>query len=124
MILIHVTGLQLTTGLRREVFEHIAAALNRHEERVQSVHVYLKDENGPKRGVDKSCRVVVNFAGLSQIVIEDRLGDMTGLLYRVGTRIRQTLARKLTKQRTRKRRLGTGRLCELIDQDSRNHLAV
>jgi ribosome-associated translation inhibitor RaiA len=124
MILIHVTGLQLTTGLRREVFEHIAAALNRHEERVQSVHVYLKDENGPKRGVDKSCRVVVNFSGMSQIVIEDRFGDMAGLLHRVGGRIRQTLARKLTKHRMRKRHLGTGRLCQLFGHDAQNDLAV
>lgn len=56
-------GFSLTPALQAYIDRRLAFALDRHLERVVRVRVTLTDENGPKGGADKSCRVDVSLRG-------------------------------------------------------------
>lgn len=55
-------GLEMTEAIEHHVRERLTAALDQHETHVRGVVVTLRDENGPKGGVDKSCLVQVDLA--------------------------------------------------------------
>jgi ribosome-associated translation inhibitor RaiA len=109
MILTHVSGLPSSEALRSEISDRISHAVLRFSDRIRLIDVFLRDENGPKKGVDKTCRVVVHLAGMPRIVIEDRSEEVHCLLMKVSARLRQALSRKLGSRKTTKRCVSVGR---------------
>lgn len=59
---IHAHGIDLTEKIKRQAYEKLDVALDRLEDVIVSVSVYLIDTNGPLLGgVDKACRVIVQI---------------------------------------------------------------
>jgi hypothetical protein len=69
---IHSHGIELTDSLKRQTYEKLEFALDRLEEKIRTISVYLFDTNGPLvGGVDKACRIIVQIRDQESIVVED-----------------------------------------------------
>lgn len=74
LVQVNGRGFELSTELRNYVEEKLASALVRFSPRIASAKAFLADENGPKQGLDKSLRLVIDVDRLPLIVVEE-LGD-------------------------------------------------
>ena len=85
---IHSRGIYLTEDMKRRACQKLDLALDRLEDDVEKVSVHLFDTNGPFRGgIDKACRVVVQFRKQDSIVIEDIDSKVDAVLDRVTDRL-------------------------------------
>ena len=55
--------LRLSDGVRGHIRRRLGSALGRFRDHVDEVQVRLHDVNGPRGGVDKRCRLVLNGTG-------------------------------------------------------------
>ncbi len=62
----------------------------------------LSDENGPRGGEDKRCRVRVGVDGPQDVVVEDVESDLYIAIDRAADRAGRVVARRLERQRTRR----------------------
>jgi len=85
--------LELTPPMRRQAHQRVREALERFADRVHTVVVRLEDQNGPRGGVDKRCRIGIRGPQLS-IVLEHRHSDAHEALVRVLRRAVRALARR------------------------------
>lgn len=76
-------------------------ALGRLVRRVGRVGVYLSDENGPRGGVDKRCRVVVELTPGRTAVVEGRDRTLRAAVGRVADRAGEAVRRTLDRARPR-----------------------
>ena len=86
-------GLPKTSGLRELAETRLAFALSRFAPRVREVTIRLEDENGPKGGVDKSCRVSVDLGRLGMVFVEDVDSNLEPAVCRAAERAGQSVAR-------------------------------
>jgi putative sigma-54 modulation protein len=63
---------RLSERLRSHVERRVFFCLSRFGDVVESVRVRLSDVNGPRRGIDRVCRVLATVRGSGVIVVEDR----------------------------------------------------
>ncbi len=68
-------GLEMTKAIDLHVRDRLSAALNQHHDHVRAVAITVRDENGPKGGVDKSCQVQVDLDFHSDPVIVKKLHE-------------------------------------------------
>lgn len=61
LIKVHTSGFTMKRALRDDVLEKIELVLARFEGQIGKVSAYLADLNGPKKGVDKSMRLVIDI---------------------------------------------------------------
>jgi putative sigma-54 modulation protein len=93
------TGVESDAFLREHIERRLNYALSRFGARVNRVTVYLSDRNGPKGGIDKSCRIVVRLRGLGEIVSAVDDTDWTVAVDRAATRAGHTVSRALERKR-------------------------
>ncbi|MDX2147544.1 MAG: hypothetical protein SFZ23_08470 [Planctomycetota bacterium] len=67
--------LPTSTSLMSRVDDAIARATRALGDRVREVDVLVRDDNGPRGGVDKLCRLVAKVSGARPIVVESRGTD-------------------------------------------------
>jgi hypothetical protein len=71
-LFIHAHGVQLTESVIRQTYQKLELALDRIEDDIESIAVYLVDTNGPLLGgIDKSCRIVVQVRKQDCFEMED-----------------------------------------------------
>jgi putative sigma-54 modulation protein len=104
LILVLGNGFALDRELREMVLEKIEASFGRFSSRIGRVNAYLADLNGPKKGIDKSIRLVIDVEREPVIVIEEKGEYWTALLDSVADRAAQTLTRQIKRSRFRKNR--------------------
>jgi len=69
---IHAHGIDLTERVKRQAYQKLELALDRLEQQVTCISVYLIDTNGPLLGgVDKACRIVVQIKNQDSLIVED-----------------------------------------------------
>ena len=87
-------------------------ALSRFSGRIQRVQVILEDQNGPRGGLDKSCRIVVRLKEDGDVVAEVADVNWEVAVDRATTRVGHTVARRIARRRANRRiarpLLGTG----------------
>lgn len=85
-------------------------ALSRFEGRIHRVEVFLADENGPRGGVDKTCRIVVRLRDDNDVVAEVSDVDWLIAVDRATSRIGHSTGRALARRRAGRRttRLAVG----------------
>jgi ribosomal subunit interface protein len=90
-------GVRFSEALRAHAHRRLAFALSRFEPSLARVRVYLEDLNGPKGGVDKRCRVVLQLANGGQVIAEDASADaydaISGAVERALRRLTRSLDR-------------------------------
>lgn len=77
-------------------------ALARLGDRVERVIVILQDNNGPKGGVDKECRILAKVQGCGVIMATVADSDWTAAVDRATTRIGHTVSRRIGRLRDRR----------------------
>jgi putative sigma-54 modulation protein len=99
-VLISSKGFQLGTSLREEVVEHVSDAFQRFEGRIREIRVFLSDDNGPKRGVDRSVQLVVDVENLPLVIIKEKGTDWDSTLVRATDRAVHSMARQVDRMRS------------------------
>lgn len=92
---IHLQSLDIDNVVREHVERRLSFALSRLEDQIEHVTVHLIDENGPRGGRDKRCRVVVEVLRRNRVVVEDTDSDLKAAINRAANRVRLTVRRKV-----------------------------
>lgn len=96
---IQCLGFPATAALTQHVRRRLGFGLTRHSARVARVVVRLGDENGPRGGVDKFCRVQVHLVDAAQVVINDCGPELYAVIDRASDRAARTVAKRLERAR-------------------------
>lgn len=78
-------------------------ALARFSGHIQRAQVVLEDQNGPRGGLDKSCRIVVRLREGGDVVAEVADVNWEVAVDRATTRVGHTVARRLARRRANRR---------------------
>jgi len=104
-------NLNLTDNLLDHVDRRFRFALDRMEARVSSVTVRLADENGPRGGRDKQCRVLVTMTTGETIVLNEKGDDIHRVVDRASEKTKRLVNKRIDKKRNKRRkdmRIATG----------------
>ena len=89
--------------LATHVERRLRFALARFSGRIGRVNVFLADQNGPRGGVDKTCRIIVRLLDGGDVVAEVSDVDWAVAVDRATTRIGHTTGRELARRRAGRR---------------------
>lgn len=100
-MIIHMRGvnLDLTPSLKEHVERAVQHALDRFEQRVSFVEVSLSDVNGPRKGPDMRCQMLVSLRHAPRVVVEHHDRDLYVAVDRAAGRVKRTVRRKINRQR-------------------------
>lgn len=96
---IQARSFTLTDGLREHTARRLQFALGWAGHYIRKVSVRLSDENGPRGGEDKRCRIRVDFSGAQEVVVEDTETDLYVAIDRAVDRAGRAVTRRLERQR-------------------------
>jgi hypothetical protein len=92
-------GVEIDAREQSNIERRLAFALGRFGPRVLQVTVFLTDENGPKGGLDKRCRLVARLSQLGVITVDDRDAELTPLMDRSTDRLERAIERAIERRR-------------------------
>jgi putative sigma-54 modulation protein len=96
---IHTSSFSLTESLRTYIERRLHFAFGWADHHLQRVTLRLTDINGPKGGLDKSCRLHIGIAGSNPVVIEEIQADAYVAIDRAIERAGRTITRRLQRSR-------------------------
>ena len=97
---------ELTGAIDRFVRDHLRVALQRIDEDIVTIDVFMKDANGPRGGVDKQVLIRVRLRNRQQIALVTRHEDMYAAIRKGIKRTKTAVRRQVRKSRHfEKRRL-------------------
>lgn len=96
---IRAQGFELTDRLREHTERRLRFALGWADDRLRQVSICLSDENGPRGGEDKRCRIQIAFPGAPNVVIDDTEADLYVAIDRAADRAGRSVAHRLERQR-------------------------
>ncbi len=104
---INVIGVnfRLTDAILQRTESRLASALRRAKPQVSHAMAFLGDINGDHGGADKSCRVVAYLHKVGAVVACAVDRDLYSAVDQATQKLRQVIARKLGRRRTRFREL-------------------
>ncbi|MEO8542421.1 MAG: HPF/RaiA family ribosome-associated protein [Burkholderiaceae bacterium] len=118
---IQCLGFPATTALTSHVRRRLGFGLTRHSARVVRVVVRLGDENGPRGGVDKFCRIQVQLIDAPQVVIRDCGPELYAVIDRAGDRTARAVAKRLERARFGLKPVAPARLWQIsMEHDPRS----
>ncbi len=82
---------------RRLTERRLLFAMSRFSSRIKNVKLVVADENGPRGGVDKCCRLSVALYHATDVVISDKDTDIVRCVSRVAERAGRAIARVIDK---------------------------
>ena len=104
---VEIRGIDLepTGAIRDHISRRLAFALSRFSGRLKDVEVRLRDENGPKGGLDKVCRIKATLHGLPTLVVEAVGSDLYATIDTAADRAGRALGRSLRRREDAHHRL-------------------
>lgn len=94
---------KVPADLAAHVERRLQFALSRFSGRIRRVNVFLADQNGPRGGVDKTCRIVVRLKDGGDVVAEVSDVDWVIAVDRATTRVGHSTSRDLARRRAGRR---------------------
>jgi ribosome-associated translation inhibitor RaiA len=91
-ISIQFKDLQVTAADRQRIEDAIRLALTRFAPLIHGLTATISDENGPRGGVDKTCRLVVRLHA-GTVVVNEQAGAVLAAVTRAAERAARTVAR-------------------------------
>lgn len=91
----HGQGFPVTPALGEYMRRRLAFALTRHRDRIQRVSIRVGDENGPRGGVDKFCRIRVHLLDAPVAAITDVGAELYAVIDRAADRLGRVVVRRL-----------------------------
>jgi CBS domain-containing protein len=96
---IRVTGVGLDEDERASIRERLGVRLGKFATSIERVTVRVRDVNGPRGGVDTSCRIKVVLSGLPSVVVEERAASHEGAIAGALAGTEQAVRRSLRRRR-------------------------
>jgi putative sigma-54 modulation protein len=96
---IHHQGVEWSEEVRRHVERRLRFALERFEPRLMRAAVHVSDENGPRGGIDKRCRVLLRLRRHGELIVEVDDADLLAAVDRAADRAAHALVRELDRRR-------------------------
>ena len=100
---IQAQGFAVTGELRAHVAKRLEAALAPFKRHVRRVVARLGDENGPRGGYDKTCRIGVSVGGAPDVFTADTRPDLYAAIDCAVDKLAAALARRLNRRRDLRR---------------------
>lgn len=88
----------------RKILKRVQTAVGRFDARVSRVVVRLTDQNGPRGGRDKVCRIETLMGPLGRIIVEQKGDDVMNCVDLATTRLKTVVANRVSEARDRARR--------------------
>ncbi len=117
-------GFPITLALADHARRRLRFALTRHNDRIRRVVVRLGDENGPRGGADKFCRIRVYLIDAPVAVIVDIGSDLYAVIDRTVDRVGRVVVKHLDRSRDSGRRVrgdGPRLFAEAFDTTSKSN---
>lgn len=92
---IHGQGFTVTPALAEHTRRRLGFVLTRHSDRIQRVAIRVGDENGPRGGVDKFCRIQVHLLDAPVAVIKDVGAELYTVIDRAADRVGRVVVKHL-----------------------------
>lgn len=96
-------GFRITGALDGYVRLRLRHALGRFQDWIEGIAVSLRDDNGPRGGVDKRVCLHIGLRGLQPVTIEERGADLYAAIGRGSLRAERQVARALDRRRSSRR---------------------
>ena len=96
-------GFPITGALADHARRRLQFVLTRRSDRIQRVVVRLGDENGPRGGVDKFCRIQVRLFNAPAAVIEEVGSELYAVIDRATDRVGRVVVKHLDRLRSGRR---------------------
>jgi hypothetical protein len=96
-------GVKVTEKLRAHLKERLRLALGRFGRHIDRVRVYLRDVNGPRGGLDKKCRIVVELPPRGRVIVTGADAAISAAITRTANRARLAVKRHVKRRRARRR---------------------
>ena len=100
-------GVKVTEELRTYLKERLRLALTRFGRHIDLVRVYLRDVNGPRGGLGKKCRIVVELPPRGRVIVTgadtDIRAAITATVSRAGFAVKRHVKRRRARRRTPRR---------------------
>jgi ribosome-associated translation inhibitor RaiA len=109
--------LRLTPAVRDHLERRLHFALAKFSPAIRDVRIGLSDENGPRGGVDKRCRVLMTLSRGDRLVVEGRGEQLEELLDRTLERAGRAAARAVQRRHDRS---GIRRAQEMVNTHPRD----
>jgi len=100
----HADGQFLSAGLREHAEVSLRRTFKRFARRVRKVRVYLWDVNGPRGGIDKGVRLIVELIPTGEVLVRQIGANGFASLAGAVARARQSVREELRRQRDQRRR--------------------
>ena len=75
-------------------------ALSRFGSKVRNVSVVLSDENRPRGGIDKACRIIVEVNRSRDVIVTDQDAEVKVCIARAAERVGRAVARSIERTRS------------------------
>jgi putative sigma-54 modulation protein len=95
-------GVRRPQDLPQHIERRLRFALSRFSGRIQKIVVFLDDQNGPRGGPDKVCRVLVKTRGLGVVLASATHADWFTAVDQAAGRIGHSVARHVARRRTQR----------------------
>lgn len=120
---IHGQGFAVTQALADHVRRRLGFVLARHSDRILRVSVRVGDENGPRGGADKFCRIQVHLLDAPVAAIEDIGADLYTVIDRAADRVGRVVVKHIDRRHEGRResRRGTVPERDVGDASSSTH---
>jgi len=102
---LQVNGLNisLTETLLAHVDKRFRFALDRIEDQITRVSVRLGDNNGPRGGDDKHCKVIVTLRNGGTVILSERGESFYNVIDRASEKTKRLVNKNTEKKRSRRR---------------------
>lgn len=111
LITVREHGVGLSSDGRGYAIDRVGLALATVETHVRRVTVYLSDENGPRGGADKKCRVAVALDTGRQVTVETRGDSLLGVVDGAAGKAERVIHEEIHRRNERRR---TGNLVRAL----------
>jgi putative sigma-54 modulation protein len=102
---IHINGRKVkpSNRLREHIQRRLTFALQRFAQHIRKLHVQVRDLNGPRGGVDKSCQLKIFFISGANRVLEERASSAYLAIDSLVDKAATAIARRLQRKHDRRR---------------------
>jgi putative sigma-54 modulation protein len=90
---------EITDSIHEYIERRLAFALDRFAEKIRIVRLRVRDVNGSRGGVDKSCQLGISLTYSAPITVESRDSSIQGAIDRVCGKLSSLLTRHFGRRR-------------------------
>ena len=94
-IQINPGDVETSEAIDQRIRDEVEKALRHFAEQVTRVEVHLHDENGPKAGLDKRCKLEVRLAGHDPMMVEHDARDLYEAIHQAADKLERAVRHKL-----------------------------